>query len=68
MNISKLKVERVKQGLTQGELADLSNVNVNAIVRLEKGQLENARFRTLIKVSRALGKSIQELFLDEEER
>ncbi|MFR5265539.1 helix-turn-helix transcriptional regulator [Clostridium sp.] len=68
MNISKLKVERVKQGLTQGELADLSNVNVNAIVRLEKGQLEKARFGTLIKVSRALGKSIQELFLDEEER
>lgn len=68
MNISKLKVERVKQGLTQGELADLSDVNVAAIVRLEKGQLENARFGTLIKVSRALGKSIQELFLDEEER
>lgn len=67
MKITNLRIERLKKGLTQGELAILSNVSVNAIVRLEQGQLENARFGTLIKVSRALGKSIQELFLDEEE-
>lgn len=68
MYISKLKIERVKQGLTQSELALLCGLNVNAIVRLEKGQLENARFGTLIKVSKALDKSIEELFLSEEEK
>lgn len=57
-----VKLARIKKGWTQKELAvkvGLSNVT---IVKIEKGNYDSITKASMIKISKALGVPIQELF------
>lgn len=53
-----IKEERKKAGLTQEELAQAIHTKKSAISRIEK-HTEDIKISTLLKVSRALGKSLE---------
>jgi transcriptional regulator with XRE-family HTH domain len=60
----KLREERRRAGLTQGELADKAGVGVNTIVRIERGEITEPRVSTLRKLAGALRLEIRELLED----
>ena len=50
----KIKTVRLKQNMSQEELADKSGVSISTIKRMEDGEVKN--FESLIRVLRTLGK------------
>ncbi|MCH5239328.1 MAG: helix-turn-helix domain-containing protein [Muribaculaceae bacterium] len=52
-----IKLRRRNLEITQQELADLAEVNINTIVSLEKGE-GNPKIKTLIQISKVLGLEI----------
>jgi transcriptional regulator with XRE-family HTH domain len=60
----KLKEERRRAGLTQGELAEKAGVGINTIVRIETGEIEEPRVSTLRKLASALGLEVRDLLTD----
>jgi len=60
MSIGKrLKDLRVKRGLSQYRLADLSKVPRNTIIRIEHGEVD-PRISTLNRIAKALGVEVSE--------
>ena len=51
---AKIKTVRLKQNMSQAELADESGVSISTIKRMEDGEVKN--FESLIRVLRTLGK------------
>lgn len=51
---AKIKAVRLKQNMSQAELADKSGVSISTIKRMEDGEVKN--FESLIRVLRTLGK------------
>lgn len=51
---AKIKTVRLKQNMSQAELADKSGVSISTIKRMEDGVVKN--FESLIRVLRTLGK------------
>jgi transcriptional regulator with XRE-family HTH domain len=60
----KLKEERRRAALTQGELADKAGVGINTIVRIETGEITEPRVSTLRKLAHALGLQPRDLLED----
>jgi transcriptional regulator with XRE-family HTH domain len=60
----KLREERRRAGLTQGELAEKAGVGINTIVRIETGEIEEPRVSTLRKLASALGLEVRDLLTD----
>lgn len=60
---SKLKRMRTKKGVTKKQLAELSGVSVNMIVKYENGQrdIDKASLDTLTKLATALDVKLIEL-------
>ena len=58
----RLKQYRQRRGLTQEQLAALVGVRRETIMRLEKAQY-NPSLKLAVEISRAVGASIEELFL-----
>ncbi len=56
-----LKVERVKKDYTQEKLAELSDVQMQHISKIEKGEC-NIKFLTLIALLKALDIPFEQLF------
>jgi transcriptional regulator with XRE-family HTH domain len=50
----RLRKERRKAALTQGELAEKAGVGITTIVRIERGDIEEPRVSTLRKLAEAL--------------
>lgn len=63
----KLKMARVEKQLSQQELADLCEVTRQTIGLIEKGKY-NPTINLCIKIAQVLGKTLNELFWDEEEK
>lgn len=63
----KLKVERVKKGWTQEELAKKSGVARVTISNIERKGIKNIPVYTLEKLAKALDITVAELFFSEEE-
>lgn len=63
-----LKLERIKRGMSQKQLAQISNVSEATIVKLEKGDIDSVTVRILKKVSETLGMSMLELFFSDDEQ
>lgn len=59
----KLKELREKQNMSQEELAERSGVSRSIISELETGKRLSTTTPTLIKISKALGTNIKEIFL-----
>jgi DNA-binding XRE family transcriptional regulator len=57
----RIKNERIKQGLTQGQLAKLANVNIVTIVHIERGKTSPI-VSTLEKLADALGIEVADFF------
>ena len=51
---TKIKTVRLKQNMSQAELADKSGVSISTIKRMEDGEVKN--FESLIRILRTLGK------------
>ena len=49
-----MKVERMKQGLTQAQLAEMLNVHEKHICKIETGK-QNVTLKTLAKIANVLG-------------
>ena len=60
----KLKEERRRVALTQGELAERAGVGINTIVRIETGEISEPRVSTLRKLANALGVEARDLLDD----
>ena len=60
---TKIKTVRLKQNMSQTELADKSGVSISTIKRMEDGEVKN--FESLIRVLRTLGKL--DVFVEEEQ-
>ena len=66
MQNMKLKLARVEKDLSQQELADLVEVTRQTIGLIEKGKY-NPTINLCIKISKTLGKTLNDLFWEEEE-
>jgi len=60
----RLKAYRLRKGLTQEQLAELTGVRRETIMRLEKAQY-NPSLKLAVDISRAVGAPIEELFVFE---
>ena len=60
-----LKLERIRKGLSQKQLARLAGVCQNTLVKLERDEIDSVRVDTLRKIANVLGISIVELFFSE---
>ena len=67
MTNTKLKLARVEKELSQQELADLCDVTRQTIGLIEKGKY-NPTINLCIKISKVLGKTLNDIFWDEEEK
>lgn len=63
----RLKSARAAKDLSQQQLADLVSVSRRTINAIEKGDY-NPTIRLCISICRALGKTLDELFWEEEEQ
>ena len=63
----RLKSARAAKDLSQQQLADLVSVSRQTINAIEKGDY-NPTIRLCISMGRALGKTLDELFWEEEEQ
>lgn len=63
----RLKSARAAKDLSQQQLADLVSVSRQTISAIEKGDY-NPTIRLCISICRALGKTLDELFWEEEEQ
>jgi transcriptional regulator with XRE-family HTH domain len=61
-----IKDIREKQGLTQVQLAEKSGIKQNTISDLETGNIKSPSLDTAVKLARALGVAIEELFPEQE--
>lgn len=59
IDIKKIVIERINQGLSATELAKRAGLGKNTITNLEK-QIVIPRLHTLGKIAKALGKSIED--------
>jgi transcriptional regulator with XRE-family HTH domain len=60
----RLREERRRAALTQGELAEKAGVGINTIVRIETGEITEPRVSTLRKLATALGLEARDLLSD----
>lgn len=51
----KVKLYRTAKGITQAELANLSNLSPAEICRIEKGERENPSIKVMTQIGKALG-------------
>ncbi|XZK13554.1 helix-turn-helix transcriptional regulator [Clostridium perfringens] len=63
----KIKLARVKLGLTQKELAKKVGISHVTLSKIEKGNYENLTLKTMLNLASALDTTVQELFFSEEE-
>lgn len=59
---NQVKKIRKEKGITLVKLSEISGVSVGYLCHLEKGSRKNPSIETMEKISRALNKSITEIF------
>lgn len=59
---NRIKEIREEQGLKQYALAKMCNLSVGYICHLEKGTRENPTYETMVKIAKALKRTIKEVF------
>lgn len=57
-----LKIARMSSGMTQTQLAVKADVSVGIVNSLERGTREDTKLSTMIRISNALGKPVEEVF------
>lgn len=59
---NQVKKVRKEKGMTLVKLSEMSGVSVGYLCHLEKGSRKNPSIETMEKISKALNKSITEIF------
>jgi len=59
---NQVKKVRLEKGITLVKLSEMSGVSVGYLCHLEKGSRKNPSIETMQKISKALNKSIAEIF------
>ena len=59
---NQVKKVRQEKGITLVKLSEISGVSVGYLCHLEKGSRKNPSLETMEKISKALNKSIAEIF------
>ena len=67
MYINKIKSIRERKGMTLEKLADLAGISTGYLCHLEKGTRKNPSIEVMDRISRALNKTIMEVFLNKVE-
>jgi len=62
MYLNQVKKIRKEKGITLVKLSELSGVSVGYLCHLEKGSRNNPSVITMEKISKALNKSVTEIF------
>jgi len=65
LRVNKIKTARVEKGITQEELADMIKVTRQTISLIESGKY-NPTLKLCISICLALGKTLNDLFWEEE--
>ena len=65
--LSTVKRARLEAGLTQSELCKIVQTSPRKMVQIERGIYDNVTKSLMIKISKALGISVQELFFSDDE-
>lgn len=60
------KLTRIKLGLTIAQVRELTGLSNTTLCKIEKGNIDNVKFGTLKKLAAALGSTVEELFLSNE--
>ncbi len=55
---------RQKKGISQDRLSKEADLALNTIVKIETGESPNPTVETLVKIAKALGVSVADLFKD----
>lgn len=64
--VSSIKIARIKCGYTQKELIKLLNISPNTLVKLERGDYSKLKYETMLKLSKILGETVDNLFFNEQ--
>lgn len=64
--VSNVKVARIKRGYTQRELITMVNISPNSLVKIERGDYSALKYDTMIKLSKILGETVDNLFFYEQ--
>lgn len=64
MNFNNIKKYREEKNMTLKELSKLSNCSTGYVCHLEKGSRQNPSIDIMENISKALNKSIVEIFFD----
>ena len=62
---NKIKESRKSQQISQEKLAEMSGVSRTIISGIESGRIEITTTATLKKISKALGKTVEEIFFSQ---
>lgn len=60
--MNNIKIYRIQSGLTLAKLADMLNISAGYLCHLENGTRNNPSYKTMLKISVALNKSISDVF------
>lgn len=60
---NELKKARLEAGLSQAKLAELVSVERTTYNKIERGQIKHVPVELAIKISRAVRKSVEQIFL-----
>jgi len=60
-NIKNLRKYRAKKGWTQEKLAQEAGISYNTLIKIERGGIKNPKIETIIKLSKALGITLDDL-------
>lgn len=62
--MNNIRMYRIKKGYSLEELANLADISIGYMCHLERGSRDNPSYAVMKKVSKALDKSISEIFQD----
>ena len=65
---SNIKRYRKKLNISQDKLSKLSDVTYNTIIKIESGKNKNPTMKTLVKITDALGVSVDELIKEKNKK
>lgn len=64
MNITNIKLSRIKKGMTQAQLRTKAKISPNKMVAIEKGNYDNLTYEQMNRIADVLETPVQELFFD----
>lgn len=59
---NRIREIRKEEGIKQYTLAEMTGLSEGYICHLEKGTRDNPSYKTMVKISRALKRQVQEVF------